>query len=139
MALTPISAFRPRRWHGALLPDRAKLRFEVLEAQKRPVSVVADHDEFRDVVSIDVEMDHETRWCCCTTRPFAGGTHFARAVRLLRMAIRLLLGLCRAPADDIAHPAARGESNGENQGFQSGRRARRDEMTTSSGPISRKS
>ena len=61
MALTPISAFRPRRWHGALLPDRAKLRFEVLEAQKRPVSVVADHDEFRDVVSIDVEMDHETR------------------------------------------------------------------------------
>jgi NAD+ kinase len=61
MALTPISAFRPRRWHGALLPDRAKLRFEVLEAPKRPVSVVADHDEFRDVVSIDVEMDHETR------------------------------------------------------------------------------
>jgi len=60
LALTPISAFRPRRWHGALLPDAAKLRFEVLEAEKRPASVVADHDEFRDVVSVDVEMDRAT-------------------------------------------------------------------------------
>src|SRR5208337_857248 len=60
LALTPISAFRPRRWHGALLPDAAKLRFEVLEAVKRPVSVVADHDEFRDVVSVDVGMDRAT-------------------------------------------------------------------------------
>ncbi len=60
LALTPISAFRPRRWHGALLPDDAKFRFEVLEADKRPVSVVADHDEFRDVVSVDVEMDRAT-------------------------------------------------------------------------------
>ena len=58
MALTPISAFRPRRWHGALLPDVAKVRIEVLEAQKRPVSVVADHDEFRDVLHVDIEMDH---------------------------------------------------------------------------------
>src|SRR5208283_1972059 len=61
MALTPISAFRPRRWHGALLPDRAKLRFEVLEAQKRPVSVVAVHVEYHHVVNDNVEMDHETR------------------------------------------------------------------------------
>ena len=61
MALTPISAFRPRRWHGALLPDKAKVRLEVLEAPKRPVSVVADHDEFRDVASVDVEMDHATQ------------------------------------------------------------------------------
>ncbi len=60
MALTPISAFRPRRWHGALLPDDAKVRLEVIEASKRPVSVVADHDEFRDVVSVVVEMDHRT-------------------------------------------------------------------------------
>jgi NAD+ kinase len=61
MAVTPISAFRPRRWHGALLPDSAKIRLEVLDAEKRPVSVVADHDEFRDVVAVDVEMDHSTR------------------------------------------------------------------------------
>ena len=60
MALTPISAFRPRRWHGALLPDAAKVRIEVLEADKRPVSVVADHDEFRDLAYVDVEMDHAT-------------------------------------------------------------------------------
>jgi NAD+ kinase len=60
MALTPISAFRPRRWRGALLPDVAKVRLEVLEAEKRPVSVVADHDEFRDALTVDVEMDHAT-------------------------------------------------------------------------------
>jgi NAD+ kinase len=58
MALTPISAFRPRRWRGALLPDAAKVRLEVLEAEKRPVSVVADHDEFRDALQVDIEMDH---------------------------------------------------------------------------------
>jgi len=38
LALTPISAFRPRRWRGALLPHRARVRFEVLESGKRPVS-----------------------------------------------------------------------------------------------------
>ena len=49
MALTPISPFRPRRWHGALLPDRARVRIEVLEPEKRPVAAVADHDEVRAV------------------------------------------------------------------------------------------
>jgi NAD+ kinase len=58
MALTPISAFRPRRWRGALLPDAAKVRIEVLESEKRPVSVVADHDEFRDLAFVEIEMDH---------------------------------------------------------------------------------
>jgi NAD+ kinase len=60
MALTPISAFRPRRWRGALLPDVATVRIAVLEAEKRPVSVVADHDEFRDALQVDIEMDHGT-------------------------------------------------------------------------------
>ena len=54
LALTPISAFRPRRWRGALLPHRAKVRFEVLETEKRPVSAVADGMEVRDVTSVDV-------------------------------------------------------------------------------------
>jgi NAD+ kinase len=54
LALTPISAFRPRRWRGALLPHRAKVRFEVLETEKRPVSAVADGMEVRDVISVDV-------------------------------------------------------------------------------------
>ncbi len=60
MALTPISAFRPRHWRGALLPDSARVRIEVLESQKRPVSVVADHDEFRDLAFVDISMDHAT-------------------------------------------------------------------------------
>jgi NAD+ kinase len=59
MALTPISPFRPRRWHGALLPDRARVTIEVLETQKRPVAAVADHDEVRFVERVDVCMDHD--------------------------------------------------------------------------------
>ena len=59
MALTPISPFRPRRWHGALLPDKARVTIEVLEAQKRPVAAVADHDEVRSVHSVDICMDHD--------------------------------------------------------------------------------
>jgi NAD+ kinase len=57
LALTPISAFRPRRWRGALLPDYAKIQIDVLEAENRPVSAVADHTEFRDVSRVHVSMD----------------------------------------------------------------------------------
>jgi len=57
LALTPISAFRPRRWRGALLPHRARVRFEVLESGKRPVSAVADDFEVRDVTAVDVVED----------------------------------------------------------------------------------
>jgi NAD+ kinase len=57
LALTPISAFRPRRWRGALLPDYAKIQIEVLEADNRPVSAVADHTEFRNVSHVHVSMD----------------------------------------------------------------------------------
>lgn len=58
LALTPISAFRPRRWRGALLPHRAKVRFEALEVEKRPVSAVADGLEVRNIMSVDVAEDH---------------------------------------------------------------------------------
>jgi NAD+ kinase len=57
LALTPISPFRPRRWRGALLPDRAKVTIEVQEAGKRPVAAVADHEEVRSVRSVDISMD----------------------------------------------------------------------------------
>ena len=57
LTLTPISPFRPRRWRGALLPNKAKVTIEVLEAEKRPVAAVADHDEVRSVRSVDVGMD----------------------------------------------------------------------------------
>ena len=58
LALTPISPFRPRRWRGALLPDRAQVTIEVCEAAKRPVAAVADHDEVRSVRSVEISMDH---------------------------------------------------------------------------------
>ena len=58
MALTPISPFRPRRWRGALLPDKAKVTIEVLDAERRPVAAVADHDEVRSVRAVDISMDH---------------------------------------------------------------------------------
>jgi NAD+ kinase len=58
LALTPISPFRPRRWRGALLPNKATITIDVTDAEKRPVAAVADHDEVRSVCSVDVTMDH---------------------------------------------------------------------------------
>ncbi|NNC36534.1 MAG: NAD kinase [Acidimicrobiales bacterium] len=57
LALTPISAFRPRRWRGALLKNTAKIRFEILDPDKRPVSAVADDTEFRNVTEVCVEQE----------------------------------------------------------------------------------
>ena len=57
LALTPISAFRPRRWRGALLPASAEVAFEVHDADKRPVSATADFTEVRDVVRVRVRED----------------------------------------------------------------------------------
>ena len=57
LALTPISAFRPRRWRGALLPNTAYVIIEVLEGDKRPVAAVADHDEVRNVLRVEVLSD----------------------------------------------------------------------------------
>ncbi len=59
LALTPISAFRPRRWRGALLPNSAKVKIAVLEADKRPVNAVADHVEFKSVSAVDIEEDRK--------------------------------------------------------------------------------
>lgn len=58
LALTPISAFRPRRWRGALLPDKAKLAFDVLDPEKRPVGATADYTEVRNVRRVEVSADH---------------------------------------------------------------------------------
>jgi NAD+ kinase len=63
LALTPISAFRPRRWRGALLPHQAKVTIDALETDKRPVSAVADFTEARDVVTVDI---HENRHIAIT-------------------------------------------------------------------------
>jgi len=57
LALTPISPFRPRRWRGALLPDRVKFLIEVIEPKKRPVAAVADHVEIRNAQAVAIQMD----------------------------------------------------------------------------------
>lgn len=57
LALTPISAFRPRRWRGALLSHTARVRIEVIEAERRPVSASCDNRETRDVLAVDVRED----------------------------------------------------------------------------------
>jgi len=57
LALTPLSPFRPRRWRGALLPDHAKVTIAVMEADKRPVSAVADHTQIDNVVSVSIAID----------------------------------------------------------------------------------
>ncbi|MBB4153068.1 NAD+ kinase [Sphingomonas jinjuensis] len=57
LALTPISPFRPRRWRGAILPDKARITIRARDAGKRPVSAVADQHEIRDVACVEVAMD----------------------------------------------------------------------------------
>ena len=59
LALTPISAFRPRRWRGALLPHATRVSFEILEADKRPVSATADRTEIREVLRVDIRETTE--------------------------------------------------------------------------------
>jgi NAD+ kinase len=57
LALTPISPFRPRRWRGALLPDRATVRITILEPEKRPVAAAADHIDVPGIASVEIALD----------------------------------------------------------------------------------
>ncbi|PIT70459.1 NAD kinase [Bartonella tribocorum] len=59
MALTPVSPFRPRRWHGALLPNTVTVRFDMLEPNKRPVNAAADNVEVKSVHSVTISMATE--------------------------------------------------------------------------------
>jgi NAD+ kinase len=61
--VTPVAAFRPRRWRGALLKHSARIDLEVLEADKRPVSATADFTEIRNVVRVSVEENRSIRLC----------------------------------------------------------------------------
>lgn len=61
LALTPMGAFRPRRWRGAQLHHSASIIIEVLEAEKRPVSAVADFTEIRDVVSVSIDEERSIK------------------------------------------------------------------------------
>ena len=59
LALTPISPFRPRRWQGAILPERYVIKFTILESDKRPVSAVADQREIRDIATVSVQLNRK--------------------------------------------------------------------------------
>ncbi|MCK4946315.1 MAG: NAD kinase [Alphaproteobacteria bacterium] len=59
LAMTPISAFRPRRWRGALLPQSSRIVFDILEPCHRPVSAVADFTEIRDVETVEIWRDEK--------------------------------------------------------------------------------
>jgi len=59
LALTPISAFRPRRWRGALLPNHVRVAITALEPRKRPVNAVADYIEFKGVLDVLIEEDRK--------------------------------------------------------------------------------
>ena len=83
LALTPISAFRPRRWRGALLPNTAYVVIEVLEGDKRPVAAVADHDEARDVRRVDGGPTRPSDADAVRPRPQPRRAHPARAIRVL--------------------------------------------------------
>jgi len=61
LALTPISAFRPRRWRGAILPHRSVVRFQIRDADKRPVSAAADSEEIRDISEVTIHEDRSIR------------------------------------------------------------------------------
>jgi len=63
MALTPVSAFRPRRWHGALLPNNVTVRFDMMESKKRPVNAAADNVEVKSVRSVTINSAKEVEGC----------------------------------------------------------------------------
>ncbi len=56
LALTPISPFRPRRWHGAIIPDHYEVEFRMLDPDKRPVAAVADQKELRDILAVRIRV-----------------------------------------------------------------------------------
>lgn len=60
LALTPISPFRPRRWRGAILPDRMRIVLKVLDPAKRPVAAVADQKELRDIAEVRLQIAQDT-------------------------------------------------------------------------------
>jgi NAD+ kinase len=61
LALTAVAAFRPRRWRGALLPSTANVRFDVLEADKRPVMAEADSISFENIDWVEIRTDTSIR------------------------------------------------------------------------------
>ncbi|KJS19786.1 MAG: inorganic polyphosphate kinase, partial [Hoeflea sp. BRH_c9] len=65
-----VSAFRPRRWRGALLPSKVTVTIDVLESEKRPVNAVADHNEVKSVTQVRVAESKDD-----TTRILTDSSH----------------------------------------------------------------
>ncbi len=61
LALTPISSFRPRRWRGALLSENIKIKFNIIESAKRPTSVTADHNEYRNIKNVEIKSNENDK------------------------------------------------------------------------------
>ena len=96
LALTPVSPFRPRRWRGALLSNKATVRFDMMEPGKRPVNASADHAEVKSVISVTVQgIADEDRHAAVRPRPFVERAHPRRTVPLLseRLEIRLRINV----------------------------------------------
>ena len=62
LAITPISPFRPRRWKGSIISDKAKISINNLDIKKRPVSVVADNVEFRNIKNVKVFINRKIQF-----------------------------------------------------------------------------
>ena len=100
LALTAISPFRPRRWLGALLPDKAQVTIDVLDPGKRPVAAVADHDEVRDVQRVEISMDQSI------ALNLLFDPDHSLDERILREQFRVLILAAPAGGDYLRRPAA---------------------------------
>lgn len=61
LALTPLNPFRPRRWRGALLPSSARIKFEILEPEKRFTNAVADFYEVKHIVNVEIKKAEDKK------------------------------------------------------------------------------
>ena len=62
MSISPISAFRPRRWKGKIVNDKSKIVITNLNPSKRPISAVADNLEVRNAKSIIVKTNNKIKF-----------------------------------------------------------------------------
>ena len=62
LAITPISPFRPRRWKGKVVTDRAQIFIKNLDPKKRPIAAVADNNEIRNIVSISASVNKKIKF-----------------------------------------------------------------------------
>jgi len=62
IAVTPISPFRPRRWKGRVLSSSTAIKIINLNLKKRPISVVADNIEVRNIKAVKIKIDRKTKF-----------------------------------------------------------------------------